>query len=407
MFSMFSEMSEFGIGAYIDPVLEMTEEESEAFDNAPEADYSSLDIEESFSQMALENERNFNNIMMSVLVNEATYYAQTGTELVYEGDMLKNVWDKIKSFFKKAWEKIKAIFSKVISWISSVIKSDKAFLEKYGEKIKKANGHKINVRGFKDYDCFDNTFAKNIINGMSSIVVVVSAHMNQAVEFANDLANVAVSAFDKDEDDTKEVKKFISKTTKMQFKRDTGKESPEKTKARFWKDVASRIGYDGTNKIKSLEDFIKENNKYIDDAKDKTIEKVDANAVISIIRDAKLSKKCIKGAYDGAKKTINGLIKLADNYEVACKISKRKGTTVDNKADSKAASVISGTFSTYAREAIGCLNALCKASVKVVNECYKTAKIIAREIINGKDSAGDKKAAKNESFEAWSNLYLV
>ena len=404
MFSMFSEMSEFGIGAYTDPVLEMTEEESEAFDNAPEADYSSLDIEESFSQMALENERNFNNIMMSVLVNEATYYAQTGTELVYEGDMLKNVWDKIKSFFKKAWEKIKAIFNKVISWISSVIKSDKAFLEKNGEKIKKANGHKINVRGFKDYDHFDNTFAKSAINGMSSIVVIVSAHMNQAVDFANDLADSVSSAFDMDKDDTKEAKKFISKTTSMSFKRDTGKESPEKTKEKFWKDVAGKVSLvDNASKVKSLEDFTKESNKYFDDAKDKTIEKVDANAVISIIRDAKLSKKCIKGAYDGAKKTINGLIKLADNYEAACKISKRKGTTADNKADSKAASVISGTFSTYAREAIGCLNVLCKASVKMINESYKTAKIIAREIISGKDSEG----AKNESFEAWSDLYLV
>lgn len=74
MFSMFSEMSEF-VGGYTgSPMLEMTAEESEAFDNAPEADYSSLDIEESFSQMALENERNFNNIMMSTMVQEATYF---------------------------------------------------------------------------------------------------------------------------------------------------------------------------------------------------------------------------------------------------------------------------------------------------------------------------------------------
>jgi len=129
MFSMFSEMSGF-VGGYTSPLLEMTTEESEAFDNAPESDYSSYDIEESFSQMALENERNFNNIMMSVMVQEATYYAQYGQEMVYEGDTLKNFWKSIKDFFKKAWEKIKSIFSKVVAWISSVIRSDKAYLDK-------------------------------------------------------------------------------------------------------------------------------------------------------------------------------------------------------------------------------------------------------------------------------------
>ena len=45
--------------------------------------------------------------------------------------------DKTKDFFKKTWEYIKSIFTKVTSWFDSFIKSNKEYIEKYKDIIKK------------------------------------------------------------------------------------------------------------------------------------------------------------------------------------------------------------------------------------------------------------------------------
>lgn len=382
MFSMFSEMSEF-VGGYTDPMLEMTAEESEALDNAPEADYSSLDIEESFSQMALENERNFNNIMMSTMVQEATYFAQYGREMVYEGDTLKNFWQKIKDFFKKAWEKIKSIFNKVVAWISSVIRSDKAYLDKYADKIKKADGRTISVKGYTDYVEFEKTEAKNTVAAITAIIGVVNSNMNKTINHIND---------------TKEYSQNITNFTDDMKKDDIKKD--------FWAKISDKTK-SVPKTATSSEEFQKTLNKKIDDANG-TITTVNATAVITIIRDAKMSKSAIKDAYAGAKKCINGFIKLSEGYEKACKISEREDDTPDNKSDKKAASKISGNFSIFAKEGITCLNILYKSVVKMINKSYSTAKAVARAAVNLKDEdKDDKKDSKNESFMGWSDTFLV
>lgn len=114
------------------------------------------DLMEACVQAAIANEQNLNMIMMSVANEEMNYFVENGVEMVYEEGKISAFFDKIKKFLKKAWEKIKSIFNKALEHIRSWISSDKKFVQKYGDEIKKyASDVKIegyNVDGKKAAD---------------------------------------------------------------------------------------------------------------------------------------------------------------------------------------------------------------------------------------------------------------
>lgn len=106
------------------------------------------DLMEACVQAAIANEQNLNMVIMSVANEEMNYFVENGVEMVYEEGKISAFFGKIKSALKKAWEKIKSIFNKALDHIRSWISSDKKFVQKYGEEIKKY-ADKVKISGYK------------------------------------------------------------------------------------------------------------------------------------------------------------------------------------------------------------------------------------------------------------------
>ena len=59
-------------------------------------------------------ERDFNEMIKNIGINELAVYESTGMQIVYEGEKLKSFKEAIIKFFQEMWKKIKAAFEAVM-----------------------------------------------------------------------------------------------------------------------------------------------------------------------------------------------------------------------------------------------------------------------------------------------------
>lgn len=112
----------------------------------PSSEY--LEFDEAALVAVAESEENYNAIIRSIGITEATYFAQTGREMVYTESVLGSIFTKIKDFLKKVWEKIKALFKRFLMMFDKFSKDDKAFLKKYEKAVRRASGEEIEFKGY-------------------------------------------------------------------------------------------------------------------------------------------------------------------------------------------------------------------------------------------------------------------
>jgi len=108
-----------------------------------------------FEEMALnlvaENESNYNTIMKAIALDELAYLEENGQEIVYEAGGVSGVLGKIKEFFKKVIEKIRQILHTFITAISSFIRDDRSFVDKYKKEFSTKWSQVKSDFGFKGY----------------------------------------------------------------------------------------------------------------------------------------------------------------------------------------------------------------------------------------------------------------
>lgn len=107
-----------------------------------------LELDEASLIAVAESEENYNSLVKYIGVTEASYFAQTGKEIVYTEGTLGNIFSKIKEFLKKVWEKIKAVFKRFIMLFDKYSKDDKSFVKKYEKAVRRASGEEIEFKGY-------------------------------------------------------------------------------------------------------------------------------------------------------------------------------------------------------------------------------------------------------------------
>lgn len=116
-----------------------------------------------------ESTYNENKLMEAIGVNEAVYFAQTGSEYVYTEGTLSDIWAKVKSFIMKIWEKIKGLIKKFVAMFDKFFASDKDFVKKYKKRILMADTKDISYEGYK-FGGIDDALARfNKTSGMVSL----------------------------------------------------------------------------------------------------------------------------------------------------------------------------------------------------------------------------------------------
>lgn len=96
-----------------------------------------------------ETERNYNNIMQAVGIQEFNVFEQTGQEMVYEAVDIKGFISKVKQFFINLWKKIAGLFKKFLAIMDSYLKTDKEFVNKYKKAIYAGSTKDFKYKGFK------------------------------------------------------------------------------------------------------------------------------------------------------------------------------------------------------------------------------------------------------------------
>lgn len=107
-----------------------------------------LELDEASLIAVAESEENYNSLVKYIGVTEASYFAQTGKEIVYTEGTLGNIFNKIKEFLKKVWEKIKAVFKRFIMLFDKYSKDDTSFVKKYEKAVRRASGEEIEFKGY-------------------------------------------------------------------------------------------------------------------------------------------------------------------------------------------------------------------------------------------------------------------
>ena len=125
-----------------------------------------LEFDEASLIAVAESEENYNSLVKYIGVTEASYFAQTGREMVYTESVFGSIFTKIKEFLKKVWEKIKALFKRFIMLFDKYSKDDKSFIKKYEKAVRRASGEEIEFKGYpfseatlQKFDIKNDTFS--------------------------------------------------------------------------------------------------------------------------------------------------------------------------------------------------------------------------------------------------------
>lgn len=83
-------------------------------------------------QICIENQRNWNNIMMAVGLDELSYLDKEGKAKVYTESGIADFFGKIAAVVQSIWAKIKGLWRKFTTAIAAMFKGDEDFINKYG-----------------------------------------------------------------------------------------------------------------------------------------------------------------------------------------------------------------------------------------------------------------------------------
>jgi len=96
---------------------------------------------------------------------------------------MKEVWAKIKAFFKKFTERVMGFFKSAMDFVNSIVMSGSAFAKKYEERL-----NKLSLSGFT-YEMYEYNFESIFAKGID----VVDAKVADVQKFMADVAGVNVS----------------------------------------------------------------------------------------------------------------------------------------------------------------------------------------------------------------------
>lgn len=96
-----------------------------------------------------ESEMNMTHINQAVMVCEYTYLKETGNEMIFEANVVTNMFKNIGEGIKRAWKKICEFFKSIFSWLDDKIRNDQAFVTKYESTIKLINS--VEIGDFSGY----------------------------------------------------------------------------------------------------------------------------------------------------------------------------------------------------------------------------------------------------------------
>ena len=118
-----------------------------------------------------ESEYNWQKLMEATGIDELQYFAENGTEMVYEASGT-GFFAKAKDFFKKVWEKVKGLFRKFFGMFDAMVKDDAGFLSKY--KTKLARGEIPSDFKIKGYNFTIDKKAEILDTTNSAITAIVN-----------------------------------------------------------------------------------------------------------------------------------------------------------------------------------------------------------------------------------------
>lgn len=323
------------------------------------------DPDDAFVRASLENVENFYAIANAITVDEFATYVATNEEVVYEEGRIKKVFGTIKQWILKAWAKIKGIFDACLDAINSKLRSDKAFVEKYGKKVKAAGSYTIK----KGYAIsWGEARDTSLINGLASSF---AKYVNGPYTKVIDKVDAAVSGDGK-----------ITKTGDASFK-------PEVIMGKIRGDVFGKASL-------TDEEFNNALNEKFNPKKTADV-KVTGAEVIQEISEAKVAKAAIKEAYNATKRYFNMLTKEADGME-------KLAVAATSKKDAKEANVMSivGKWNSCCKSCITLAHRIEQKQIGAINKLHSQARAAAVKMASG----GETKPA-NESASMLDNLELI
>lgn len=153
------------------------------------------------TEVVAESSRLYNNIMKSVGIAELQYFEEHGSEVIYEAGDISSFIEKAKAFFKKLIDKVKAIFHAFMAKLSTYIKNDKDFANKYkNEFVDKWSKTKDDFE-FKGYKFTIPEITDDSFDIPDDVTIAIQLDL---------LANASdINAFGKDEEELKKRVKLI------------------------------------------------------------------------------------------------------------------------------------------------------------------------------------------------------
>lgn len=154
-------------------------------------DYTDFDM---LAMEACETIQEMDNAIMTGIGRYELAQVREGAEVVYTEGMLETIKGKISKIweFVKNW--VKSVWNKFVAWVSSYVRGDKSFLQKYEKQIKENVGYlsedfEYRLHGSKasieDEPGIDVTGAVDIANKLANdyIARIVTAANGDAPEF--------------------------------------------------------------------------------------------------------------------------------------------------------------------------------------------------------------------------------
>lgn len=342
IFSSYAEITGLSEGSTFVNEADLAEE-MERLEEMESAQNLSDDPEEACIEAMMIGQENFHNLVMNITNEEVQYMLENvGEEVVYEGARLDALIDKIKSLIDRAWQKIKAIFEKALAAINSWVSTDKRFVEKYSDTIKKSSDEARTIR-----DTYE-VKAANLTGSLKDCYGNFSVGVDTAVKQLGKGAKAKFDVPGAPKADKKNILEYV-------YQKATGKNGISTVEeVRKWAEEAAGLD----TKV----------------AKTAPIEK---QAVIDELKDGKDNKKAIKLAYDNAKKSIATMKKTVEQAKRdAVKADKDKGT---KKAENGSYSVLISAINA----ALAGMSAVQRVHIRACNVYHSNCRKAAARAVRG------------------------
>lgn len=296
----------------------------------------------SFSEAALyvaeSIDKDYNNLMESIGIEELAVFESTGMEIVYEGERLASFKEKVVNFFKQAWATIKGFFEKILGWFEQKRKEN---VKNMKSKIDKADLSKI-----PDGTVFGkmHKFSEKEITDEATKFCV---NTNKFLRKVNEEFGKACNGVDESNEESK-VK---------------AKDEGAKLKEEFVENVVKEIsGYD----VKTIADAKKKIEESLI-GEEVEINKENIESKLAILNMVVMSGKVndsIKTQYKNMKKAVDDAITRTKGYTDARVICAGKEVDVYSKVMQSSLGLIGKTMDVYKRYFSESRNIFVKVAVK-------------------------------------------